>query len=1435
MSLHHSPPGRHRFRSSLSLLAATAVATGVLAASPLAAPAAVAAEPDPVSSAGSLTLTDDTEPLGPGITLRELTSVTPNGWYDQQVLSVDLANPAVTSDLLSGAHVTDRAAISAKADAAGAVAGVNGDFFDISNSGAPLGAAVKDGKLLKSSDFGTWAHVGVGKDGLGRAVDMTVEATATFLGTDHVVTTLNAANALAGSPVDAINAYTSAWGEVSRAIGVSGATDVASVLVQDGTVAAVDLAAAGAGAIPQGAFVLVGREAGAAAIRALSVGDPATLGYDLRDSVAQQMTFVIGTNRELVRDAIARPDSELDNDLHPRTVIGFKDDGATMLLVTNDGRQSPVLGMTMRELAAFMVGQGAQTAWNLDGGGSTTMVARALGDTKVSVRNTPSDGAERLDPNGVGVFVSPGNGRAEELVITPGTGEAKVFPGLHRTLSAKAVDDHLTPVPLPRGEVRWSSSSGTVSNGLLAAPQDASGSITVRGATDGAQGGAKVRVLRPLRTLELSSDRLSIADPVPANATQVRVTGRDGQGYAAPIDPSDLDLDYDHEVVRISPSPTGLTVTPLAAGGTVLSVGVAGQTAKLPITVGVQTVAPYAFDDDAAATGRWTFNGTSGATSEITKDPEGLRLDFSATRNKGITAASVPARWVEIPGQPLHVRVTMKSDVMVPSGLTYAGFWDASGKSLGLYGTGLVASDAWQHVTFTIPSTATFPVRFNSFQGINTALDQQQAGRFIFGGIEADVPTEIELPAQEPLRSDRLVSPDGDLGEGEDWSFATLSDVQFTADSPDLTKVAVAALARIRAQQPDLVVLNGDIVDRGLPADIALARETLEAGGCDLIAIGAEPPAESAPDPSTGTVPCYYVPGNHESYGVNNTQSTLEAWTAEFGRPYRTFDHKGTRFVLLNSALGSLRGSVWEQLPMLRDALASAATDPAISNVMVFAHHPVDDPAETKSSQLGDRIEVRLVEKLLADFREQSDKGVAMVGSHAQIADVQRTEGVPYVVLPSSGKSPYGVPDRGGFTGWLQWGVDRDAAAGEQWLTADVRAFSQETVIDAPETLEVSVDASVGGRIVQPSGVAAGSRVVPLAYPMSVHWSGDPALAIGSGEAAVAAARTARKVAILDPGTQQLTGLRTGEVTLSVTNDSMREYVDEASLAPVTADRTVQVVAFQGPGPRVDALPPVFPAQVVGTTGVGQRVTVTNSGDRPLQITRVGVQPSGTSPGGEFVLAGETCVEATVAPGDSCAALVRFSPSVADTTSTGELVLRANTPEGQVEVSLTGLSTAPPTAEPGQPGEAGPAGPGGPAGPAGPGGESGTPGAAGPAGPAGGPGQPGLPGVHGAVGPQGVQGARGMRGRDAKVSCVIRQVRNGYRTQEKVRCKVTHGRSSRAAVLKRDGVVFARGTVHALRAVRPLTRGRYSLRVRIGDQLLVRRLIVRQDGRVVVR
>ena len=58
---------------------------------------------------------------------------------------------------------------------------------------------------------------------------------------------------------------------------------------------------------------------------------------------------------------------------NPRTAIGIIDN-LHYLFVVSDGRTSDSDGLSLSELAGFMQSLGAQTAYNLDGGGSSTMV-----------------------------------------------------------------------------------------------------------------------------------------------------------------------------------------------------------------------------------------------------------------------------------------------------------------------------------------------------------------------------------------------------------------------------------------------------------------------------------------------------------------------------------------------------------------------------------------------------------------------------------------------------------------------------------------------------------------------------------------------------------------------------------------------------------------------------------------------------------------------------------------------------------------------------------------------------------------------------------------------------------------------------------------------------------------------------------------------------
>ncbi len=60
--------------------------------------------------------------------------------------------------------------------------------------------------------------------------------------------------------------------------------------------------------------------------------------------------------------------------LQPRTAVGYTETGE-LLLVVVDGRQQASSGMTLLELADLFIGLGAVEALNLDGGGSSTLVA----------------------------------------------------------------------------------------------------------------------------------------------------------------------------------------------------------------------------------------------------------------------------------------------------------------------------------------------------------------------------------------------------------------------------------------------------------------------------------------------------------------------------------------------------------------------------------------------------------------------------------------------------------------------------------------------------------------------------------------------------------------------------------------------------------------------------------------------------------------------------------------------------------------------------------------------------------------------------------------------------------------------------------------------------------------------------------------------------
>lgn len=405
-------------RVRLALLLAVGLTT-------LVAPAGAARAATPPSGPGPVHYTA-TGQVAPGVTYGSFEVSTPRGTAVGYLLTADLTNPKVSLDLLHPDTVAERQVVSAMANDQHAVAGVNGDFFNISEThagveptGSSVGPEIAEGRELKAAvpnaqRFGpglppgtsTRDVFGVGADGRARVSSLTLRGQVRSQAGTIPLTGFNQY----ALPVGGVGVFTSDWGTASRVRSTCGSdtrradpcsTQTYEVTVRRGVVTSVSQSP-GAGAIPSDTEVLVGREGGADQLDDLSPGDRVTVRQHLVADDHPGLTFAVG-GFPILRDGQSL--TGLDNSVAAvRSSAGVSQDGRTVYLVALDGRASVSKGFTVSELAALMRAVGADEAVNLDGGGSSAMAVRGPGEPAATPRNSPSGGTERAVANGIGIF-----------------------------------------------------------------------------------------------------------------------------------------------------------------------------------------------------------------------------------------------------------------------------------------------------------------------------------------------------------------------------------------------------------------------------------------------------------------------------------------------------------------------------------------------------------------------------------------------------------------------------------------------------------------------------------------------------------------------------------------------------------------------------------------------------------------------------------------------------------------------------------------------------------------------------------------------------------------------------------------------------------------------------------------------------------------------
>ena len=144
--------------------------------------------------------------------------------------------------------------------------------------------------------------------------------------------------------------------------------------------------------------VLSGHGTMATELSKLKVGDEITLDFEIRfDNELVNIAQAIGSdNYEQILVNGKAAESGFWNELHPRTGFGTSYTRDTVYMLVVDGRSNISAGCNTRVVGEMLKHYGAYNAVNWDGGGSSCIYVRSLGQM-----NNGSDGNERACGNGM--------------------------------------------------------------------------------------------------------------------------------------------------------------------------------------------------------------------------------------------------------------------------------------------------------------------------------------------------------------------------------------------------------------------------------------------------------------------------------------------------------------------------------------------------------------------------------------------------------------------------------------------------------------------------------------------------------------------------------------------------------------------------------------------------------------------------------------------------------------------------------------------------------------------------------------------------------------------------------------------------------------------------------------------------------------------------
>ncbi|WP_442602599.1 stalk domain-containing protein [Paenibacillus sp. KN14-4R] len=596
------------------------------------------------------------------------------------VIEVDLTNPNVKLDTMTGkgGNFTKKQTVLGMAKESGAVAGVNGDFFNTQAEGVPIGPQITDGKLMASTPdnmTGLYAFA-VTKNNEPMVDLFAFKGSITAKdGSTHKLDGVNKTyywyDDGTHSHIDGMFLYTDAWAQEDRSN--DGKSVPTEILVRNGVIVDMAIDTVLKVVAPKDGYIIrAGGKAGEYAKAHLKIGDPLKVDYQLTsqsgDKVYDKDYFktMIGGHSILLDEgkptAFSRDVSDL-NGYRARTALGYSKDKKTAYIITVD-KNSNSDGMSFKELQSFMSSIGVWKAVNLDGGGSTQMVSRELGDKEPTLKNNPEGGGyQRPVVNGIGVFSLAPKGTLAALFLK---GPSEVFLGERVTFTMEGYDQYYNPMTVDESVSQKWSATGNIGSfsGSTFIPTKV-GKTTITAEVGNGKQSKEIRVIgkEDLASLNITSSNQVLKE---GETYKFTVTATDKKGRKKTLDPQGLQWEVKGNKGEIKDGQ--LKLSSLDGAKTVQVIAsYDGMSAMYTLSSGYEKIW-YDMDNTAVLTNGSTYPAEVEGSVTTNKDSKGnksleINYDFSkGTGNKAVYADFNNKNGAPIEGSPQAIKLKVFGD-----------------------------------------------------------------------------------------------------------------------------------------------------------------------------------------------------------------------------------------------------------------------------------------------------------------------------------------------------------------------------------------------------------------------------------------------------------------------------------------------------------------------------------------------------------------------------------------------------------------------------------------------------------------------------------------------------------------------------------------------------------------------------------------------------